>query len=418
MEREGFEIPLLIGGATTSRIHTAVKIAPAFHGPVVHVIDASRAVGVAGSLMNPDLREEFSARNRQDQEAAREDHRGRTSQRRIIPLAQARGRKPRYDWKTIDIPRPAFLGTRCHDSFPIDEIVPYIDWSPFFHTWELRGRYPQILDDPAAGEKARELLKDAHSLLERIVADRLLAARGVYGLFAANSVEDDIEIYAGEDRSGILTVLHTLRQQAEKPAGQFNLALADFVAPRTSGIPDYVGAFAVTAGIGLEDLCRAFERDHDDYSAIMAKALADRLAEAYAELLHKTVRQEWGYGREENLTSDDLIKERYRGIRPAPGYPACPDHTEKRLLFDLLQVEQRTGICLTESFAMLPASSVSGFYFAHPDARYFAVGKIGLDQVQDYQRRKGMERKVLERWLSANLAYDPEEQGTPVAVQS
>jgi len=289
----------------------------------------------------------------------------------------------------------------------LDQLIPYIDWSPFFHTWELRGRYPTIFEDPVVGSKAKELHDDALALLHKIVSQRLFTANGVYGVFPANSLGDDIEIYTEDRRTTVLKTFHTLRQQSEKPQGQFSYALADFVAPKDSGRADYVGAFAVTTGIGVDVLCREFERYHDDYNSIMAKALADRLAEAFAEWLHARARQEWGYGKEECLTTEDLIRERYRGIRPAPGYPACPDHTEKQLLFDLLSAEQHTGIALTESFAMWPAASVSGLYFAHPDARYFAVGKIGKDQVLDYQARKGMPLSVLERWLGPNLNYEP-----------
>ena len=290
---------------------------------------------------------------------------------------------------------------------PLDQLIPYIDWSPFFHTWELRGRYPTILEDPVVGSKAKELYDDALALLRRIVDQRLFTANGVYGFFHANSVGDDIEIYTDDRRTTVLTTFHTLRQQSEKPQGQRSFALADFVAPRESGRADYVGAFAVTTGVGVDVLCREFERDHDDYNSIMAKALADRLAEAFAEYLHKQAREAWGYGKSEALSTEDLIREKYRGIRPAPGYPACPDHTEKRLLFDLLSAEQHTGITLTESFAMWPAASVSGFYFAHPEAKYFAVGKIGKDQVLDYQTRKGMPLSALERWLGPNLNYEP-----------
>jgi len=291
-----------------------------------------------------------------------------------------------------------------------------IDWTPFFHTWELRGRYPQIFNDPTVGAKARELFEDARKLLEQIVSQELLTAKAVYGFFPANSVGDDIEIYTDESRSKVLTVFHTLRQQSDKPEGQYNHALADFIAPKSTGIADYLGGFAVTTGFGVEALCEHFEQDHDDYNAIMTKALADRLAEAFAELLHKRAREDWGYGLQEKLSLEDLIRERYRGIRPAHGYPACPDHTEKRLLFDLLEAEQNTGIYLTENYAMYPASSVSGLYFAHPEAAYFAVGKIGRDQVADYQRRKRMDLRTVERWLAPNLAYDPEE--VEVSVRS
>ena len=292
------------------------------------------------------------------------------------------------------------------DPFPLDQIVPFIDWSPFFHTWELRGHYPQLLEDKRMGIRAKELFDDAQSLLKEIVDRKLLTARGVYGFFFANSVGDDIELYGDERRSEVLTTLHTLRQQSEKPAGQFNLALADWIAPKSAGRIDYVGAFAVTSGIGIEALCGRFEKELDDYNSIMTKALADRLAEAFAEFLHQQARKDWGYGAREQLDYQDLIRERYRGIRPAPGYPACPDHTEKRLLFDLLEVEKHTGIYLTESFAMYPASSVSGFYFAHPGGKYFAVGKIGRDQVLDYAQRKRMDTRKVEKWLSPNLNYD------------
>jgi 5-methyltetrahydrofolate--homocysteine methyltransferase len=307
------------------------------------------------------------------------------------------------------ITRPSFTGIQAFEDFSLGEIVPFIDWSPFFHTWELKGRYPQIFDDKDVGSRAKELFDDALRLLDQIVGQRRLTAKGVYGFFPANSVEDDIQIYTGETRARVLATFHTLRQQTDKPEGQFNLALSDFIAPKTTGIADYLGAFAVTTGIGIEAICRDFERDHDDYNSIMTKALADRLAEAFAELLHKKAREVWGYGLQENLSNEELIRERYRGIRPAPGYPACPDHTEKRALFDLLEVEKNAGIHLTENFAMYPASSVSGFYFAHPEARYFSVGKIGPDQVADYQVRKGFDLRTTERWLSPNLAYDPEE---------
>jgi 5-methyltetrahydrofolate--homocysteine methyltransferase len=405
MQREGFTIPLLIGGATTSRLHTAVKIAPAYEHPVVHVPDASRAVGVLSNLINPELRQKFDQENRRQQELDRERYRRRDEQKPLLSLEQARQRRVPIEWARTEIARPSFIGIRVLDDFPLDQIVPFIDWTPFFHTWQLRGLYPKILDDPNLGRKARELFDDAQELLERIVKNKLLVARGVYGFFPANSVGDDIEVYADQSRTQVRVTFHTLRQQADKPAGQPNYALADFIAPKATGIEDYIGAFAVTSGVGLEALCERFERDHDDYNSIMAKALADRLAEAFAELLHKQARADWGYGLNEKLSYEDLIKERYRGIRPAPGYPACPDHTEKRLLFDLLQAEESVGIHLTETFAMIPASSVSGLYLAHPEARYFAVGKIGRDQVEDYARRKGIELAEAEQWLAPNLNY-------------
>ena len=326
-----------------------------------------------------------------------------------MTLEEARARKRPIDWRAADLPKPAFTGLRVLDRLPLDRLVPYIDWSPFFHTWELRGHYPDILEDARVGGKARELFDDARRLLDEIVGRKLLTARGVYGFFPANSVGDDIELYADESRSAVLTTFHTLRQQAERPEGQFNQALADFIAPRATRLADYLGAFAVTTGFGVEALCERFEKEHDDYNSIMTKALADRLAEAFAEWLHKKAREDWGYGAGEALSNEELIRERYRGIRPAPGYPACPDHTEKRVLFDLLEVEKNAGIRLTESFAMYPASSVSGLYFAHPQAKYFAVGKLGRDQVLDYHLRKRMDLRDVERWLSPNLNYDPEE---------
>jgi 5-methyltetrahydrofolate--homocysteine methyltransferase len=407
MQREGFTTPLLIGGATTSRVHTAVKIAPNYEPPVVHVLDASRAVPVVGALVNPEMRGDFALKNQRDQQRDRELFESSREQKKSLALGQARANRTPIDWATTEIARPEFTGVRLLKNYPLEQIVPFIDWSPFFHTWELKGVFPRILDDPATGAQARKLYEDAQSLLERIVSRRELRAHAVYGFWPANSVGDDIEVYADENRSRVLTVFHTLRQQSEKRAGQYNQALADFIAPRESGRIDYVGGFAVTAGVGLEELCERFERDHDDYNSIMAKALADRLAEALAELLHKRAREEWGYGRDENLKIEDLIKERYRGIRPAPGYPAQPDHTEKKSLFDLLQAEQNAGVQLTESFAMTPASSVSGLYFSHPDAKYFALGKIERDQVEDYSRRKGMDVREVERWLAPNLNYEP-----------
>jgi 5-methyltetrahydrofolate--homocysteine methyltransferase len=406
MTREGFAVPLLIGGATTSKAHTAVKIAPSYEPGVVHVLDASRAVGVVGSLMNVGQKSSFVRQVRDDYDRVRQAHQDRGA-KPLRSIAEARANRFAPDWAGTDIPIPAFTGVRTIKDQSLGDLLDFIDWTPFFHTWELKGRYPSIFDDANIGPKARELYDDARRLLDRIVRDRLFRANAAYGLFPATSVGDDIQLYADAGRSRPSVVLHTLRQQSEKPQGQPNLALADFVAPQDCGRTDYVGAFAVTAGLGLDDLCRQFDKDHDDYNSIMAKALADRLAEAFAEYLHKRVRTEWGYGTNEGLTNEDLIREKYRGIRPAPGYPACPDHTEKRILFDLLSVEKNADITLTESFAMLPAASVSGFYFAHPDARYFAVGKIGKDQVEDYARRKNMPLASVERWLAPNLNYDP-----------
>ncbi|MBS0150686.1 MAG: B12-binding domain-containing protein, partial [Nitrospira sp.] len=407
MTREGFEVPLLIGGATTSKAHTAVKIAPSYAPGVVHVLDASRAVGVVGSLVSQTQRQGFVKQVRDDYERMRQAHQGRGT-KPLLSIAQSRTNRLLSDWDKTDIPTPSASGVRTIEDQSLVELMSYIDWSPFFHTWELKGRYPTIFEDPTVGPRAKELYDDARRLLDEIIKKRQLTAKGVYGFFAAASVGDDIELYADASRKLVLTTVHHLRQQSEKPTGQPNLSLADYVAPKDSTRQDYVGAFAVTAGIGLDDLCKQFDRDHDDYNSIMAKALADRLAEAFAESLHKWVREEWGYGKTEQLTNEELIREKYRGIRPAPGYPACPDHTEKRLLFDLLQVEKHAGITLTDSYAMWPAASVSGFYFAHPDAKYFSVGKIGKDQVEDYACRKGMDIRTVERWLSPNLNYEPE----------
>ncbi len=405
MTRQGFTVPLLIGGATTSKAHTAVKIAPSYPHATVHVLDASRAVGVVGSLNNEQQREEFSSTVRADYDRIRQAHQDRGA-KSLRSLESARTHRLPTDWASADIPVPSFTGLRQIDRMPLRDLVPYIDWTPFFHTWELRGRYPGILEDATVGPKAKELLADAQALLEEIIRGELLTARGVYGFFRANSIGDDIELYRNDNRREVLATLHTLRQQTEKPADQCNLALADYVAPKESRRADYVGAFVVTAGIGVEALCAKYEKDHDDYNSIMVKALADRLAEAFAEWLHKQVRLEWGYGKVEDLTNEDMIRERYRGIRPAPGYPACPDHTEKRILFDLLQAESQSGVTLTESFAMLPAAAVSGLYFAHPEAKYFAVGKINRDQVEDYAARKKCSVGEVERWLAPNLNYD------------
>jgi 5-methyltetrahydrofolate--homocysteine methyltransferase len=408
MEREGFTVPLLIGGATTSRVHTAVKIAPHFRQPVVHVIDASRAVGIVSQLKNPETRPAFQKDNLSAQEKLRAAH--KPAAQKLLTIEEARRRKPPLDWSAAQPPRPAFTGVRVFPALPLAEIVPYIDWTPFFQAWELRGTYPKILDDATVGSKARELLDDAQKLLERIVAEKLLTANAIMGFFPANSIGDDIEVYADTSRSSVLTVFHTLRQQMEKAPGHYNWALADLIAPKQTGVEDYLGAFAVTAGADIEPLLARFQQDNDDYNSIMTKALADRLAEALAELMHKRVREWWGYGKDENLTAEDLIHERYRGIRPAPGYPACPDHTEKRDLFDLMKVEKNAGIQLTENFAMSPAASVCGFYFSHPEAKYFAVGKIDRDQVDDYHRRKGMDLRQVERWLRPVLNYDPDLQ--------
>ena len=408
MSRQGFTIPLLIGGATTSRAHTAVKIAPAYHGPTIHVLDASRGVGVVSQLLSAERREAFLREIRDEYDRLRTEHGARDADRVILPLAEARRRRAQIDWAAYDPPAPRLPGVTTFADYPLAELVPYIDWTPFFQAWELKGSYPAILEDSVLGEQARKLFADAQALLQRIVGERLLGARAVLGLFPANAVGDDVRIYTGEDRATVRAVMRGLRQQFEKGPGRPNLCLADFVAPQESGKADWVGAFAVTAGVCLEALCAAFERDNDDYSSILAKALADRLTEALAERLHERVRTEfWGYVPEERLDRAALVDERYRGIRPAPGYPACPEHTEKRVLFDLLDAPRAAGITLTESCAMLPAASVSGWYFAHPAAHYFGLGRIGRDQVTDYAARKGMPVAEAERWLAANLAYDP-----------
>jgi 5-methyltetrahydrofolate--homocysteine methyltransferase len=408
LQREGFSVPLLIGGATTSRVHTAVKIEPQYsRGPTVHVIDASRAVGVAGNLRSDAQRPDYVATVKAEYQDIRIQRGSRKAEERRQSIADARRNSLIIDWAASQPPEPCFTGQRVLKDYPLDELVPLIDWTPFFQTWELSGHYPAILEDSTVGATARNLFNDAEALLQRIIREQLLHARGVFGFFPANSVGDDIVLYADEDRSQTLAVIHTIRQQMPKPPGRPNLALADFVAPRSSGVPDFMGAFAVTAGGGLDDLVKQFEADHDDYNAILSKALADRLAEAFAELLHLRVRREfWGYARGESLDNQGLIKERYQGIRPAPGYPACPDHTEKRILFDILGVEKNAGITLTESFAMLPTASVSGYYFWRPEAQYFGVGKIERDQVEDYARRKGMDVPTVERWLAPNLNYE------------
>ena len=418
MTRQGFTMPLLIGGATTSRIHTAVKIAPSYEGSTTYVVDASRAVNVVESLLNANTRDAFMAGTVADYEELRSHHANR-QRKPLLPIEIARGQRLKPDWAASSPPTPKFLGTHAYEAIPISEIAEYIDWTPFFHAWELRGRYPEILTDPMKGEEARKLLAEAQAMLDKLIAGTPLlspnghqtpaglTANAVVGLFPANRVGDDIELYADDSRTTVLTRFHTLRQQVDNGQNRPNLALADFVAPKESGVADYMGAFAVTAGIGAEEISAAFGADHDDYHAILVKALADRLAEALAELLHTKVRRElWGYAADEALDNTDLIREQYQGIRPAPGYPACPDHTEKRTLFELLSVPETTGITLTENCAMAPAASVSGFYFAHPDARYFSVGKVARDQIVEYAQRKGQSVEETERWLAPNLGYE------------
>jgi len=430
MEREGFRLPLLIGGATTSRAHTAVKIAPHYQASTVHVLDASRAVGVVNSLLNAELKSAFDKKTREDHERLRREHSARTQRKNLLTVEGARANRTPIDWTNYVPPKPEFLGICVYQStgsardetvrhFSLRTLVEYIDWSPFFHAWELRGRYPAIFDDPKIGKHARELFDDAQNLLDRIVAKHLLIARGVHAFWRANSVGDDVDLYADDDRTKKVATFYFLRQQMQKPAGQFNHCLADYVAPvsdpqsaRSSPaaagnpqLPDYLGGFAVSIH-GADELAEEFKRQHDDYSAIMTKALADRLAEAFAEYLHKQTRIAWGFGRDERLSQTDLVREKYRGIRPAPGYPACPDHAEKQVLFNLLDAKNNAGIALTESFAMHPGSSVSGLYFSHPEAKYFGVGHIGRDQVVDYATRRGESLPAVEKRLAPNLDYD------------
>jgi 5-methyltetrahydrofolate--homocysteine methyltransferase len=409
MERLGFEKPLMIGGATTSLIHTAVKIEPHYHGCCVYVKDASRAVGVAQKLVSKDdIRDKFIADIKQDYEDKRRRHSGRKRTRRQLTLAEARANKTKIDWQQYQPPRPVKLGLEVFDDYPLEELVERIDWTPFFQSWELAGKYPRILQDEVVGEHATHLFNDAQKMLRQIVDEKWLTAKAVIGLFPANSInDDDIEVYVDDDRQERLIMLHSLRQQTERPPGRPNAALADFIAPRESGVKDYIGAFAVTAGIGIDEHVARFEEDHDDYNSIMLKALADRLAEAFAERMHERVRKEfWGYAKDENLSNDALIEEKYQGIRPAPGYPACPDHTEKASIWQLIDPEAHAGMTITESFAMLPTAAVSGFYFSHPESRYFGLGKIDQDQVEDYAKRKGWDMATAERWLGPALSYD------------
>ena len=407
MERQGFKLPLLIGGATTSRAHTAVKIAPHYSEPVVHVLDASRAVPVTTSLLSDDGKSAFVVQHRADYEALRKAH--SAPRLTVVSLETARKRRTPIQWRAEDIPEPSFTGVRVLDNFPLATLREFIDWTPFFHTWGLKGVYPRILEHEGQGAQARQIFTEANALLDTIIEKKLITARGVYGLFPASAVGDDVELYADGAREKVLERFHFLRQQSNKEGSEPCRSLADFIAPKETGLPDHIGAFAVTSGIGLKELCDRFRSENDDYNAIMAEAIADRLAEAFAECLHKRVRDEWGYGCEEGLSNADLIQEKYRGIRPAAGYPACPDHTEKGTLWRLLDVQANTGMLITESFAMWPGSSVSGLYFAHPESRYFSLGKIDRDQVADYSKRKGMSVAEVERWLGQNLNYDPAE---------
>jgi 5-methyltetrahydrofolate--homocysteine methyltransferase len=420
MEREGFQLPLLIGGATTSAKHTAVKIAPAYHETVIHVKDASRCVGIVDRLTRPEQKSGLDRDNRHAQERERESY-SRRKERKLVPYAEGVKRRFSIAWDEKQIAKPSVLGPRVLRSVPLERIVPYIDWSPFFMTWELPGKYPGILSHPEVGPAARELFADAQKLLDRIVHEKLLTAHGVYGFFPANADGDDIVVFTDESRSQERLRFHMLRQQWEREGQTSFRSLADYIAPtsppapspnrgggRGRGFPDYLGAFAVTAGVGCDELVKHFESHHDDHSAILTRSLADRLVEAFAEMLHEQARRDWGYGLQEKLSKEDLIEEKYRGIRPAAGYPSCPDHTEKHTLWNLLDVEAATGMKLTESYAMHPAASVSGLYFSHPEARYFAVDLITKEQVQDYARRKNMPIAEIERWLAPNLAYEVE----------
>jgi 5-methyltetrahydrofolate--homocysteine methyltransferase len=405
MERQGFKLPLLIGGATTSKAHTAVKIAPHYSQPVVHVLDASRAVPVTTSLLSEDGKPAFVAQHDAEYKRLREIH--GTSKQKLVSLAAARDNRSKIEWRKDDVPTPEFLGIRVLEDFPLATLREFIDWTPFFHTWELKGVYPRILEHEKYGEQARQIFQEGNALLDQIIEKKLIRARGVYGFFAANADGDDVELYTDETRRQSLARLCFLRQQAQKDKAEPNRSLSDFIAPRASGLADHIAGFAVTSGIGLKELVEKYKAENDDYNAIMAEALADRLAEAFAECLHKRVREEWGFGKDENLSHAELIQEKYRGIRPAAGYPACPDHTEKGTLWRLLDAQQNAGIVLTESFAMWPGSSVSGLYFAHPESQYFSLGKIDRDQVADYAARKGMSVTDVERWLGPNLGYDP-----------
>lgn len=411
MERQGFDIPLLIGGATTSKVHAAVKIAPNYSSPTIHVLDASRSVTVAGSLLNKNIKDKYVRSIKQEYNNLRDVHKNRTQDKKFLTINEARKKKKQIDWGKTKIAKPTFLGNKIFDDFPLDEIRKNIDWTPFFLTWELKGKYPIIFDDAVFGKEAKKLFDDANKLLDFIITEKLLTARAVIGLYPANSIIDDILIYYDDTRKQRSATFCMLRQQAQKTSEQPYISLADFIAPKSSGINDYIGAFAITAGIRMERIVEKFEKDHDDYNAILTKAITDRLAEAFAETMHMLVRKEyWGYAKNENLTRDQIVKEEYKGIRPAHGYPACPDHTEKKTLFDLLEVEKNVNIKLTENFAMYPASSVSGLYFSNPESHYFNVGKIAKDQIIDYAMRKKMSVDEIEKWLAPNLAYEITEE--------
>jgi 5-methyltetrahydrofolate--homocysteine methyltransferase len=409
MARNNMDTPLLIGGATTSKVHTAVKIAPNLTSPTVYVPDASRAVGVVSNLLSHDHKENYVDQIRKEYLQTREAYEQKHSGRKLLSLDDARKNQLQIDWENSDIVQPKISGVETISAYSLEELKSRIDWSPFFTAWEIKGKYPQVLEDEKYGEEAKKLFDDANNMLDEIVEKNLLTARAVFGIFPANSVGDDIEIFTDISRDHVTEVVHTLRQQSAKTNQRPNLAMADFIAPKFSKKEDYIGMFVVTAGVGVDTMVKIYESEHDDYRAIMIKSLADRLAEAFAEKLHERIRKEfWGYAASENLSNDDLISEKYQGIRPAPGYPSCPDHSEKITIFNILDAENKIGIKLTENFAMYPTASVSGYYFAHPNAQYFGVGKIGRDQVKDYARRKGVDISTAEKWLAPTLSYDPQ----------
>jgi 5-methyltetrahydrofolate--homocysteine methyltransferase len=403
MTRQGFTVPLLIGGATTSHPHASVKVAPQYAPGVVHVIDASRVVNVVSALLSPEQKPTFLAEVQKKQQSAREDFAARHQQRKLLTLEDARKNRETSDWASVDIARPAFLGPRAFTEVPLTELVPFIDWGPFFNAWELYGAFPKILEDAQVGVEAKKLYGDAQVMLQKLIREQRVKANGVLAFWPCNADGDDVELYADETRAKVIGRFHMLRQQTEKQPGQRHLCLADFVAPKESGRVDYCGGFAVTAGLGVDEYAAAYKKQHDDYSAIMVQAIGDRLAEAFAEYLHKKAREVCGFGKNEDLSNEQLIREQYRGIRPAPGYPACPEHSEKGTLFSLLDATQATGISLTEHFAMNPPASVSGFYFNHPQAKYFGVGKIGRDQVEDYAKRKGWSFDEAAKWLGPSF---------------
>jgi len=407
LARNNMDTPLLIGGATTSKVHTAVKIAPNFSSPTVYVLDASRAVGVVSNLLSHVQKENYVDQIRKEYHQTKEAYEQKHSGRKLLSLDDARKNQLQIDWEKSDIAQPKLTGIETISDYSLEELKSRIDWSPFFAAWEIKGKYPQVLKDEKYGEEAKKLFYEANDMLDEIVEKNLLTARAVFGILPANSVGDDIEIFTDISRDHVTEVVHTLRQQSVKTNQRPNLAMADFIAPKLAKKEDYIGMFVVTAGIGVDTMVKTYEAEHDDYRAIMIKSLADRLAEAFAESLHERIRKEfWGYAASEKLSNDELITEKYQGIRPAPGYPSCPDHSEKTTIFNILDAENEIGVKLTENFAMYPAASVSGYYFAHPDAQYFGVGKIDRDQVKDYARRKGVDIATAEKWLAPSLSYD------------